>query len=252
MFGSNYTQTTDPYKQTLGINFYQPPTIEVLAPSSVSLNVSAPLHVQLTAVSALSSQSLRYGNLQTSPEAFSDELSLNETSGEIVGQVSANTIGAILDLDGPAMISVHVTDGYGGLIVHSITLSIEEAPIVFDQQEYIFSLPEAQDSDEFAGSFSLIDPNGDPIHQLPHFVNSSANSYFVIISMGQVGHFRNYDIYGVQSFDFEDRRAFYERIEVSNAYGVSMVTVRVDVLPVNEYPPVLSPQRYMARFHGGS
>ncbi len=153
-----------------------------------------------------------------------------------------STIAAILDLITPAKISVTITDEFGGFVVHTIIINILESPPVFDQPQYTFTIQESLNS-ELLGTFVLIDPNGDPINQLPHFVNSTANEYFLIIRDSQVEHSATYDVFGIQAFDFEERTAYYEQIEVSDGLRVSRVAMRVDVLPVNEYPPVISPER---------
>ncbi len=154
-----------------------------------------------------------------------------------------STIAAILDLITPAKISVTITDGFGGFVVHTIIINILDSPPVFDQLQYTFTIQESLNS-ELLGTFALIDPNGDPINQLPHFVNSTASNYFLIIPDSQVaGHSATYNVFGIQAFDFEERTAYYEQIEVSDGLRVSRVAMRVDVLPVNEYPPVISPER---------
>ncbi len=243
MFGSNYTQTTIPYKQTVIIPFYQPPTIQFQAPSVLNLDVSAPLYIQFAATSTLSTQPLHYSNLKTSPETLSGDLTLDEASGVISGSVSVDTISAILDLNDPPSISVHVTDEYGGFVVYVVTLAVQESPPIFDQEHYVFSVREEQTSDEFAGSFALIDPNGDLFNFLPRIVNlsSSASDLFLIVVGDQFGHFSTYDVFGTRSFDFEEITAYYMEIEANDGFQTSRVSVRVDVLPVNEFDPAFTP-----------
>ena len=245
--GSNYTHTSKPFKQTALISFWQPPTILIQSPHSISIDIRDPLSYQIMASSVISTIPLIYSNLETTPVELKNDVTVDDNTGEVSGMISVNTLDKILDLDSAPSIAVRITDEYGGFIVHTVALLIQESAPLFNQSYYTFSIPENQTNAQIAGIVTLIDPNDDRINH-PFFTNDSARDLFLIVPAGQyqVGHFTRYEVNSIQQLDYEEQTEYIEQIAVTDSEDPSLTAtaiIRVNVQPVNEYSPAFDLNR---------
>jgi len=166
--GSNYTHTSEPFKRTAVIPFHQPPTIIADSPSNISVKTNISFSLQISSTSNLDVQ-LRYDHLVTTPPELANDITFDVSpSGRVAtisGVISLSTLSQILKqhVDVPT-VSIRVTDTYGGYIVPTTELLIQDQAPIFNQSQYIFNIPENKHV-TIIGTFSVIDPNSDPLDQ---------------------------------------------------------------------------------------
>ena len=246
MLGSNYTNTDEPFKQRAAIPFYQPPTITVDAPSNISVTANTSFSFQVSSTSALEVP-LQYGTLVTSPPQLANDLALTSSSNGVVtirGIISLSMLSQIIQLQIMVpTITVRVTDTFGGTVAHTTAILIQESAPIFNQSGYVFNIPENQHRPT-VGAFSVIDPNTDPLDS-PQFV--SPNSNFRIVLSSTPCTVCEYTIFTIMSmFDYETQTQYNLVVEVQDSLNRSLrssATVTINVLPVNEFPPVFTQLR---------
>ena len=246
VLGSNYTNTDEPFKQRAAIPFYQPPTITVDAPSNISVTANTSFSFQVSSTSALEVP-LQYGTLVTSPPQLANDLTLTSSSNRVVtirGIISLSMLSQIIQLQITVpTITVRVTDTFDGIAIHTTAILIQESAPIFNQSGYVFNIPENQYRPT-VGAFSVIDPNTDPLDS-PQFV--SPNSNFLIVPTSTPCTVCEYTIFTTLSrFDYETQTQYNLVIEVQDSLNRSLrssATVTINVLPVNEFPPVFTQLR---------
>ena len=238
MLGSNYTNTDEPFKQTAAIPFYQPPTITVDAPSNINVRANTSFSFQVSSTSALEVP-LQYGTLVTSPPPLVNDLTLTSYSNGVVtirGMISLSMLSQIIQLQITVpTVTVRVADTFGGTIVHTTAILIQESAPIFNQSGYVFNIPESEHRPT-VGAFSVIDPNTDPLDS-PQLV--PPNSNFRIVPTSTPCTVCEYTIFNIMSrFDYETQTQYNLVVEVQDSLNRSLrssATMTINVLPVNEY-----------------
>ena len=249
MLGSNYTNTSEPFKQTAAIPFYQPPTITIDAPSNISVRANTSFSFQVSSMSALEVP-LQYGTLVTTPPQLVNDLTLTSSSNRVLtirGIISLSMLSQIIQMHITVpMVTVTVTDSFGGSLVHTTALLIQESAPIFNQSGYVFNITENEPvSSTSVGTFSVIDPNTDPLDS-PRF--DPRNSNFVIVSTSAMPcTVCEYIIFTtMSSFDYEQQTQYNVMVVVQDSLNRSLsssATVTINVLPVNEYAPIFTKLR---------
>ena len=249
MLGSNYTNTSEPFKQTAAIPFYQPPTITIDAPSNISVRANTSFSFQVSSMSALEVP-LQYGTLVTSPPQLVNDLTLTSSSNRVLtirGIISLSMLSQIIQMHITVpTVTVTVTDSFSGTVVHTTTILIQESAPIFNQSGYVFNIAENEPvSSTSIGTFSVIDPNTDPLDS-PRF--DPRNSNFVIVSTSATPcTVCEYIIFAtMSSFDYEQQTQYNLIMVVWDSLNRSLsssATVTINVLPVNEYAPIFTKLR---------
>ena len=247
MPGSNYTNTGEPFKQTAAIPFYQPPTITVDAPSNISVRANTSFSFQVSSTSALGVP-LQYGTLVTNPPQLTNDLTVSSPFNRVLtirGTLSLSMLSQIIQLQITVpTVTVRVTDTFGGTIVRTTAILIQESAPIFNQSGYVFNILENQHTPS-VGAFSVIDPNTDPLHS-PQFVAPNSNFFIVSTSAPPCTVCEYTILTTMPSFDYEMQTQYNLVIEVQDSLNQllrSSATVTINVLPVNEFPPVFTQLR---------
>lgn len=247
MPGSNYTNTGEPFKQTAAIPFYQPPTITVDAPSNISVRANTSFSFQVSSTSALEVP-LQYGTLVTNPPQLANDLTVSSPFNQVLtirGTLSLSMLSQIIQLQITVpTVTVRVTDTFGGTIVHTTAILIQESAPIFNQSGYVFNIPENEPT-VMIGTFSVIDPNTDPLGS-PRF-DPPNNNFPIVLSSSPPCTVCEYTILTTMpSFDYETQTQYNLVIEVRDLLNHSLrssATMTVNVLPVDEYAPVFTQLR---------
>ena len=248
VLGSNYTYTGEPFKQTAAIPFYQPPTITVDAPSNISVRANTSFSFQVSSTSALDVH-LQYSTLVTSPPQLANDLTLTSSSNGVLtirGTISLSMLSQIIQLQVTVpTVTVRVTDTFGGTIVHTTAILIQESAPIFNQSGYVFNIPENEHTPS-VGSFSVIDPNTDLLES-PQFVPPNSNFFIFSTSATPCTAVCEYTIFTtLPRFDYEMQTQYNLVIEVQDSLNHSLIssaTMTINVLPVNEFAPVFTQLR---------
>ncbi len=264
VLNSNYTQISSPHHEIVVVPFTQPPTITHMAPLIVYFDIKQSFMYGIQTESILGQQ-LTYHQLSTVPPELSQFVNITmqqhewEVRATIEGRVSISEVLPIIILNGLVpTISIPISDASGGMIVINTTLRINSSPPLFDQPSYNFSLPEDSSRLTLLGPIQLIDPNtfsGGASLITPRIAttNMEASQLFSIISAppessNEMSAYSSYDILALSQFDYE-RVQFIdfqlEAMDVEDATLTSTATVRVDILPVNEFSPRFMSDRYI-------
>jgi len=240
--GSNYTHTSEPFKRTAVIPFHQPPTIIADSPSNISVKTNISFSFQISSTSNLDVQ-LRYDHLVTTPPELANDITFDVSpSGRVAtisGVVSLRTLSQILKqhVNIPT-ISIRVTDTYGGYIVPTTELLIQDQAPIFNQSQYIFNIPENKHL-TIIGTFSVIDPNSDPL-DTPQFDPPNPSFLILLARPGPCTVCEYQILTTMPSFDHEEQMQYNFQIvvhDVENRSLSSSATMTINVLPVNEYAP---------------
>ena len=242
MLGSNYTHTSEPFKETAVIPFHQPPTITADAPSNISVRTSISFSFQISSTSNLDVQ-LRYDHLVTTPPELANDITFEVSpSGRVAtirGIISLSVLAQIVEqhINIP-MVSIRVTDTYGGYIVRRTDLLIQDQAPNFNQSEYIFNIPENKPV-VIIGTFTVTDPNADPLDTPqvdppnPMFPILQARPGLCTVCEYQI-------LTTMPGFDYEEQSQYNLQIvvrDLANSSLSSSATLTINVLPVNEFAP---------------
>ncbi len=237
--GSNYTSVSPPVHRYLTISFNQPPTIMHTAPSDISVQVGASFSYQFTVSSALG-QVLTFGELTTYPPGLVEDvnIAIDGTEATVSGLVSlTRDLPLILENDGIPMISVPIMDTYG-VAVASTQLVIAQSAPLFTQARYEFEAKEGRIGVRL-GPIKIVDPNGDMLN-LPIIEESTEAGLFIVIFLDTLEIFTNVYLLADLTLDYElfQEYDFFMTIsDTSNSSLTSRTSVRVSVIPVNEFHP---------------
>ena len=140
VLGSNYTNTSEPFKQKAPISFYQPPTITINAPSNIRVRANTSFSFQVSSMSALEVP-LQYGTLVTSPPQLVNDLTLTSSSNRVLtirGIISLSMLSQIIQMHITVpMVTVRVTDSFRGSLVHTTAILIASSVSSNLQPEWI-------------------------------------------------------------------------------------------------------------------
>ena len=140
VLGSNYTNTSEPFKQTAAISFYQPPTITIDAPSNIRVRANTSFSFQVSSTSALEVP-LQYGTLVTSPPQLVNDLTLTSSSNRVLtirGIISLSMLSQIIQMHITVpTLTITVTDSFGGSLVHTTAILIASSVSSNLQPEWI-------------------------------------------------------------------------------------------------------------------
>lgn len=223
------------------ISFSQPPTITHTAPPTLSVQVGIIFSYQFTGSSALG-QTLNFGELTTDPQGLVDNVSIAiaGTEATVSGMISlSRDLPIILENNTSPSISIPIIDTYGGVLVASTQLVIEQSAPLFNQDYYEFSTVEGSTGVRL-GPIPIADPNGNSIN-LPVIVEDVESKLFRVIFGQAAGIFTNVLLLADLTLDYERFQEFNFHITVQDADNSSLssqATVKVIVIPVNEFSPV--------------
>lgn len=248
--GSNYLQTSGPFKRLVHIPFHQPPAITVSAPDALWVTVNSLFDYQVVGNSPLDTSSpLQYSLGETNPSRLGADVEVDSDNGLVRGVITTESLANILKLDITPSISVEIVNQFGSITVHTTTINFIEAAPIFDRAQYTFSAPEAQEDSVFIlGQISVIDPNDNTNVLSPVMANSSFSSKFRLLPpFSQTeGPYHVYDVYSLQDFDYEERSEYVLEAVVTDAansmlQSTALITVTVE--PVNEFDPAIATTR---------
>ena len=248
--GSNYLQTSDPFKRIEHIPFHQPPAITVSAPADLQTAVNAPFSYQVVGHSPLDTSSpLQYSLGETNPFRLGADVEVDSDTGLVRGVITTESLANILKLNVVPSISVEIRNQFGSIAVHTTTINFVDSAPIFSQAQYTFSAPEAQENSVFIlGQISLIDPNDNTNVLSPTMDNSSFSSRFRFLPpfSQPEGPYHVYDVYSLQDLDYEERSEYVLEAVVTDAANSmlqSTATITVTVEPVNEFDPAIGTTR---------
>ena len=250
---SNYSQEGDVHRESVLIPFSQPPTISLTSPPSTTIDVTAPFSYRISAASQLG-QNLNIGSLATSPDELAQDVNITVISHQghnlvlqVSGQISLDqTVPAIaLNSSVVPFISVPIQDAVGGVVLASTQLLLNPSPPLFEFLHYEFSLAENAFRGSMLGPIRTLDPDGQASTTPPVIVDNSAGdhqTFTVIESLDAPSPpYTTYFILSTIEFDYElvqHRNFEIVAVDSRDASLNSSATVRVNILPVNEFPPV--------------
>lgn len=249
VFNSNYTQITSPHLELVTIPFTQPPTITHTAPPFLSFDITATFIYTLEATSTLG-QTLSYGPLQATPTQLSTDANItvlpHGTGARIMGGVTIDTtLPAIIQQELAPSISVTISDSFGGVVIATTQLRINPSPPLFDQPHYDFSVLEETSRGMFLGPIRLIDPNGGQNLLTPTIApnEQGTSTLFSLVSTDftdQIHAYFNYDLVVQHQFNYEEIQVVDLQliaVDLEDQSLSSSASVRIDILPVNEFTP---------------
>ena len=168
VLGSDYQRITPPHKAFSLVPFTQPPTIVATSPAVINLtSVIAPFTFSFTA-SSLLGVALSFGDVITTPPELANNITLVVATGNegatISGQISINeTLPLITELTVAPVITIPISDSFGGQINTTTSLGIPPSPPIFTRTHYEYTVTEESSAGATLGPFTVIDPNGDTI-----------------------------------------------------------------------------------------
>lgn len=186
-------------------------------------------------------QTLTIGELTTDPHGLVDDVSIvfNGADVTVSGNISLiRDLPLILTNDTTPSIHVPIMDSYGFLVA-ATQLTIQQSPPIFAQSHYEFSSLEGSSGAQL-GPIHIADPNGDVV-TLPEVLEEGPSKLFRVILLGPSGIFTVINLLTLITLNYEQTQEYNFHIEVQdsiNASLTSQASVRVLVLPVNEYTPV--------------
>ena len=246
MANSNYSQTSNVYKYTVTIPFRQPPTLNHTAPPTFSVNVGETFSFTFMVISSLSRDvQLDLGRPKTMPPELLSDITItplqNFSTISISGVISINRVLPLIVTQGTATnLSIPIEDTTNGGVIYAQTqLLILPSPPLFNQSSYEFNVVERSDS-FLIGSFSVIDPNGDLVHT--PIANTSLFSTIPHNHLSDDAAFKYFDILAIFTLNYEQQMSYSFAMTARDGAPSSMLSsvamVTVNVLPINEFPPV--------------
>ena len=259
MINSNYAQTQTSHKEIATIHFTQLPTITHTAPSAILVDITSSFVYELVATSILG-QNLFFGPVVALPNELAHDINItvfpHNTGAHVIGQISLDrTLPSIVMKQITPSISIPLSDTSGGIVFATTQLLINPSPPLFEHPYYSFDLIENTSRGMFLGPVRTIDPNRNSDQLLPTILaNSQGAHQLFTISPSPATHesipaFSSYSIVVLFQFDYElIQEIDFEIVAVDSADTSlsSMATVRVNILPVNEFAPVFVTSRLVA------
>lgn len=246
---SNYTQISSPHRELVTIPFTQPPTITHTAPQIVSFDIMYDFVYDFETSSELGQQ-LSYGQLIATPPELSDDANItffqHDIGVRVMGRISIDaTLPVIIQQGIVPSLSITITDAFRGMVIASTRLHINPSPPLFDRPHYVYDVAENTSTGVLPGPIRLIDPNGGTNLLTPMITRNEpgTSEFFSVVAAGlfDAPHaYFSYDMLIQHRFDYEQiERVDFQLVAVDAEDDTltSTATVRVNILPVNEFSP---------------
>ena len=251
---SNYSLSNSVHKYFLIVPFSQPPTITHTAPPFLDVDVDVPFMYTFSVTSMLS-RSIQLDLVEpvTTPTELLENVTITPRQDvsmiAVSGVIStARVLPRIVQQGTPATILIPIEDStYGGVVYVQTQLRIRPSPPLFNQSVYEYSVLEGS-TNHFLGPFAVIDPNGDSI-AVPE---TNASNWFNIVphnpSSGDTppGPYSYFDILIIVNLNYELIPSFSFTMTATDRVNPTLSSVAVviiNVLPINEFPPVFRENR---------
>ncbi len=225
-----------------------------MSAESITIDVTMPFSYQVTSTSQLG-QNLNVGQVETFPSILAQDISIRTVDNhghtlilQIAGRVSLNsTLPQIVLNNSIPYISIPVTDDIGGVIYITTHLIIAPSPPIFEFPYYEFDLSENTFRGMTLGPIRTIDPNGQTRAILPVVTTNNSTGDHQLFrvtespSSDESPPFSTYAILVLIEFNYEveqQRNLELVAVDSMNPTLSSSATVRINILPVNEFPPV--------------
>ena len=200
------------------------------------------------------------------PPALANDTSItvfpHNIGARVVGRISLQqTLPTIVGEMLTPSLSVAISDPLGGVVIATTQLQINPSPPLFDSSHYSFNVLENSSRGTLLGPVRVIDPNGGPTRPPTVVPNDlSAQLIFSVIDArfsrmsdspdapppSSSAAYSSYNLLVNHQFNYEQIRMLEFQLMVMDAIDnslTSIATVRVDILPVNEFPPVFTVPR---------
>jgi len=217
------------------------------------VNVTAPFSYQISATSQLG-LNVNAGSLSTFPDELLRDINTSVISHQghslvlqFTGQISLDQTLPEIVLNNSVVpfISIPIQDDVGGVVYTTTQIFLDPSPPLFEFSHYEFSLSESAARGTMLGPIRTLDPNGHSSNVPLMIVDNSAGDHQVFTIIGSredpLPPYTTYFILATLVFDYElvQQRNFEVVAVDSNDTSLnSTATVRVNILPVNEFPPV--------------
>lgn len=241
--GSNYTQTSPPYKVITTIALEQDPVIRLHdTPREVTVEVGVPFSLQFHAAHILPyTQPLTY-HLHMMPSSLQTLVTISNL-GEITGVVTVETVSDILTVGGANM-TVGVANEFGSSLNVSIPLLLSPSPPLSLESNLSYSVSEnhsAAVSLKQLAVLRLIDPNGDYV-AVPSPIEWFDGIFeLYTLSSPDDGWMWEGALFVDQTkLDYENRSSFSLPLEVVDSVNSSLATslvFHITVKSQNEHSP---------------
>lgn len=241
--GSNYTQTSPPYKVITTISLEQDPVIRLHGtPRELTVEVGVPFSLQLHAAHILpSTQPLIY-HLHVTPSSLQTLVTISNL-GEITGVITIETVSDILTVGGANM-TVVVANEFGSSLNISIPLLFSPSPPLSLDSNLSYSV-----SENHSAAFSLkqlavlrlIDPNGDSV-AVPSPVEwfDGIFELYTLSSPDDGWMWEGGLFVDQKKLDYENMSSYSLPLEVVDSVNSSLVTslvFHISVKSENEHAP---------------
>lgn len=194
---------------------------------------------------------LNYGKITTNPPELLSDITMTTREGHnqavLSGLISLNRVlPVILEQTIVPNISIPIVDSIGGIVIATTQLIIQQAPPIFNQSHYEFNIVEESGTGERFGPIPILDPNGDIVLN-PETTNPIFQVIPPLVTVSPSTGFTTFDLLVVLRLNYEQiPRYDFELIAYDsvNSSLSSRASVRLNVLPKNEFPPVFVQPRY--------
>ena len=184
---------------------------------------------------------MNFGTLATDPSELVTDVGITimDDEARVSGVISlTRDLPPILKNGTTPSISVPIVDALGGVVEATTQLIIEQSAPLFTLTHYVFSVME--ENDVRTGPIPIADPNGDQIN-IPVILETIEAKLFNVIFGQLTGIFTNVFLLADITLDYELSQGYDFTLvvyDLINASLSSQASVRVNVIPVNEYAPV--------------